>query len=276
MLTRRILSSGLTLAVLCSAATSDVFAQKRSGGGNRGSGGGSGFRIGGSGGGISIGGGSGLRINIPQAPPVLGGGVIQNRGFRPGPNNGFKSIAPNQPGNNAPRVSPNQAGFNGPRVNVGGFGFQNFNQGLSNRGFSSQPAVTNFGPAQNFASPDFSEFNNSQLSTPPVMAPQFSNQPIRILLPKNSVMPVNYLLNEWDYSMTPGQAQNLVEDRDWVIRFDRGREFGTTEYALAPGTYQFVREEDSGWQLYQVPEDAPIRGQSPPPPPQLPGVSGHQ
>lgn len=272
MLTRRILSSGLTLAVLCSAATSDVFAQKRSGGGNRGSGGGSGFRIGGSGGGISIGGGSGLRINIPQAPPVLGGGVMQNKG--PKPNPGFRSIAPNQPGANTPGVNAGGLGFQNFNRGFGGQGFNN--QGFNNRGFNSQPAVSNFGPGQNFASPDFSQFNNSQLSAPPVMAPQFSNQPIRILLPKNSVMPVNYLLNEWDYSMTPGQAQNLVEDRDWVIRFDRGREFGTTEYALAPGTYQFVREEDSGWQLYQVPEDAPIRGQSPPPPPQLPGVSGDQ
>jgi hypothetical protein len=194
---------------------------------------------------------------------------MQNKGSNPNTNRNFKSIAPNQPG------------VNSPGVNAGGLGFQNFNRGLGGQGFNNRSFTgssngTNFGRAQNFASPDFSQFNNSQPSAPPVMAPQFSNQPIRILLPKNSVMPVNYLLNEWDYSMTPGQAQNLVEDRDWVIRFDRGRDFGTTEYALAPGTYQFVREEGSGWQLYQVPEDAPIRGQSPPPPPQLPGVSGDQ
>lgn len=270
MLTRRLLSSGLTLAVLCSAASSDVFAQKRSGGGGNRSGS-SGFRLGGSGSGISLG-GSGLRLNVPQGPPVLGGGVINNKnsGVKPNPNHSFKSIAPNQAGNNA------------PKVNAGGLGFQNFNQGFGgqgfgNRGFSGQQTVTNFGPSQNLASPGFSDFNGPQSpSAPPMLVPQFSNQPIRILLPKNSIMPVNYVLNDWDYSMRPGQVQNIVEDRDWIIRFDRGREFGTTEYALAPGTYQFVREEESGWQLYQVPEAGPAQPQSPPPPPQLPGVSDGQ
>ncbi|MCC7420827.1 MAG: hypothetical protein IT428_11120 [Planctomycetaceae bacterium] len=264
MLTHRLLSSGLILAVLCSAAASEAFAQRRGGGGNRG--GSSGFRFGGSGGGISIG-GSGFRLNIPQGPPVLGGGVMQNRssGINSNSNRNFRSFAPNQAGNN------------GPRVNLGGAGFQNFNSGFGNQGFGGQPAVSNFGPSQNFASPGFSQFSSTQSpSAPPMLAPQFSNQPIRIQLPTDSVMPVNYLLNEWDYSMTPGQAQSLVEDREWVIRFDRGRGFGTTEYALAPGTYRFVREEDSGWQLYQVPEDAPTSSQTPPPPPQLPGVLGGQ
>jgi len=79
---------------------------------------------------------------------------------------------------------------------------------------------------------------------------QFSNAPITIRMASNASGRVVYSLNGHDYTMLPGQSQTFHEDRQWVIRFDRGGDFGSGEYFLSPGNYEF-RKSSRGWELYR-------------------------
>lgn len=190
--------------------------------------------------------------------------------------------APFQGGNNSPSVNPSRGGFasfNQGFGGNGGFGGQQF--------ASATPTSTSFAPqqssftpsafsqssqassgasfgSQSFGSQSFdsssfaSQQSVSQSQTafspvrPPVLQNQFSNAPIRILLPKNYTLGVNYTLNEFTYAMTPGQNQGFSEDRDWVVRFDRGLSQGTQEYSLVSGTYCFACNSSTGWELYRI------------------------
>lgn len=287
MLLHRIVAGGL-MASLLLVGNTDVAqagkrsAGKRSGGGGSGSGGGGGSRSKGSGFGISLGGGGGggggfgIRLNTPKGPPLLGGGVMQhnhpshNHPSHNHPSNGN----PSNNGKNVKSLAPNQAGNNAPKVSGNAIGFRNFNgggQGFGGGTVRSGGSLPGFG-GSDFGQPSFAATtsNSNVPSSPPsfVNVPQFSRQPISIQLQKNSVMPVNYLLNRFEFTMNPGQIQSVVEDREWIVRFDRGRGFGTAEYTLGPGNYQFVREEATGWQLYEVP-DGQASANSPPPPPKF-------
>jgi len=73
--------------------------------------------------------------------------------------------------------------------------------------------------------------------------------PIKIVSPDDARVTMNYSLNEYDYSIAPGHSQMLFNDRDWIITFDRGDDFGTARYSLSPGTYQFALTK-KGWEIY--------------------------
>lgn len=209
-------------------------------------------------------------------------------------NNAPKAFAPSQAGNNAPRafnLAPSQPGTNASSVNVASSGFANFNQGFGGFGSSNgfrpasqqfasttptssftqqsfqQPAQQIFAqqPAQqsftqnSFASATQTQSQQTTALRPPVLPQQqFSNSPIRIILPKNYSLGVNYTLNQFTYAMKPGERQGFREDREWVVRFDRGLNLGTFEYTLDPGTYCFVCDSSTGWQLYEVSEETAV------------------
>ena len=73
--------------------------------------------------------------------------------------------------------------------------------------------------------------------------------PIKIVSPDDAGAAISYSLNEFDYTIAPGESQLITNDREWVITFDRGGDFGTARYTLAPGLYTFGQTE-TGWQVY--------------------------
>lgn len=95
-------------------------------------------------------------------------------------------------------------------------------------------------------------------------------KPIKIVSPKENVAQIRYSLNEHNYTIEPGQTQNLTNDRDWIISFDRGLGNGMVEYTLASGTYRFTMT-DKGWEVYRDKDAvAPATPPTPMPPAPVP------
>lgn len=82
--------------------------------------------------------------------------------------------------------------------------------------------------------------------------PSFSGGVIKIDNPATNNTALSYTLNGVPYTIQPGQSQQFVEDRDWVIDFSRGGNFGPARYGLHSGLYTFS-VTDHGWELYNAP-----------------------
>jgi hypothetical protein len=78
-----------------------------------------------------------------------------------------------------------------------------------------------------------------------------AGRPIKIVSPESAGVPIRYSLNQYDYTIQPGESQTITNDREWVITFDKGGDFGTAKYTLAPGLYKFALTE-TGWQVYHT------------------------
>lgn len=86
------------------------------------------------------------------------------------------------------------------------------------------------------------------VNTVPVQ-PRGDGAPIRIENPADSGVTLTYSLNGHEYTIEPGHEQNLINDRNWVIEFDRGESFGTARYTLSGGIYTFTLTK-GGWEAY--------------------------
>lgn len=86
--------------------------------------------------------------------------------------------------------------------------------------------------------------------------------PIKIVSPDDAGVALSYSLNEFDYTIAPGESQTISNDREWIITFDRGGEFGTARYSLAPGLYSFKLTEQ-GWQVYHDADLSKVTGVQP-------------
>jgi Ni/Co efflux regulator RcnB len=100
----------------------------------------------------------------------------------------------------------------------------------------------------------------------PNRAPDFG-LPIIVVCPDSISTPINYSLNGVRYTLRPGEWQSLVNDRSWVVQFDRGGEYGLARYGLTPGTYEFTATPQ-GWELLRDtnPQVAPTLLPAPNPP----------
>lgn len=75
---------------------------------------------------------------------------------------------------------------------------------------------------------------------------------IRLENPRNSGGSVNYSLNEFSYTINPGETQKIPADRQWTLRFDNGLG-NTISVSLSAGTkYDFVVSQQNGWQVAAV------------------------
>lgn len=81
-------------------------------------------------------------------------------------------------------------------------------------------------------------------------------EPIQIVNPAGNGVTLSYTLNGYRFAIPPGHVQNLDDDRQWVIEFDRGGSFGPGRYILGPGVYNFA-STDHGWELYRMVAVAP-------------------
>lgn len=75
--------------------------------------------------------------------------------------------------------------------------------------------------------------------------------PISIEYPSGLGPLVNYSLNGNPYSIRPGQSQNFVNDRNWIVEFDRGSGFGPARYTLHDGHFKF-KQTNYGWELVRA------------------------
>ena len=96
----------------------------------------------------------------------------------------------------------------------------------------------------------------------PVPQQSYSQAPITIRVPSNLSGRVVYSLNNQEFAMMPGQSQTVREDRHWLIRFDRGGQFGAAEYSLSAGSYEF-RKSARGWDLYRLSDGIAFRNNGP-------------
>lgn len=122
------------------------------------------------------------------------------------------------------------------------------------------PHVTNY-PQFNSVAP------GNVLPSPATAA--FTGGPIQIVSPAGVGGTVNYALNNYKYSIQPGQTQTIQADRDWIITFGRGESFGSAKYALTPGVYQFAVTA-KGWELQKQPAATAQAQQDAPPAPPAP------
>jgi len=107
----------------------------------------------------------------------------------------------------------------------------------------SVPRTTYYSPSQS------SSIVTNELPRP--AAPTPLGGPIEINFPASQQGKVNYSLNNYKYSIGPGESQVIQSDRAWVIAFDRGSNLGTARYSLTPGnTYEFSGTE-KGWNLHK-------------------------
>ncbi|HEX5103742.1 MAG TPA: hypothetical protein VFV87_08035 [Pirellulaceae bacterium] len=66
---------------------------------------------------------------------------------------------------------------------------------------------------------------------------------------------VSFLMDAQDVALRDGEVRTFSGRSSRVVEFDRGGDFGSARYDLAPGDYQFVIS-DRGWDLVRKPAAA--------------------
>lgn len=160
------------------------------------------------------------------------------RGYRSGP--GFNNGIDLGGGGGGGSFNPNNGGY---YPNNGGYYPNNGGYYPNNSGYYNGGSYYNNNGYYN---------NGYSNSAPPPPAPNYSYQPIVITCPANYTGQINYRLNEFDYSMTPGQAQTFKEDRRWEVSYDPGNGGAPARYRLTPGNYEFRQVNGGGWQIFKV------------------------
>ncbi len=87
--------------------------------------------------------------------------------------------------------------------------------------------------------------------------------------PSDSGGAIGYTLNNYSYTIKPGEIQRLQADRTWVIKFDNGLGKQIT-YRLESGNYDFTVNPQSGWDVGRRSVEAQNAAPQPDLPPSLP------
>ncbi len=93
-----------------------------------------------------------------------------------------------------------------------------------------------------------------------------SDEPIVVHYPTDAKEPLDFTLNDWQFTLPPGETVQLRGDRLWIIRFARGRGSADRRYSLPLGSYTF-KQRRGGWDLVRDKTEPAALG--PPPPPQI-------
>ncbi len=72
---------------------------------------------------------------------------------------------------------------------------------------------------------------------------------IHLRNPRDSGGSVNYSLNEFQYTINPGEAQQIPSDRRWTLRFDNGLGKSVALQLNAGSSYDFSVSQQSGWSI---------------------------
>ena len=138
-----------------------------------------------------------------------------------------------------------------------------------------------YGPQPNYAVPQNNYVPNQGTYSLPqnslvpqygasVPATVYDGGPIVIACPADAPAPISYVLNGYTYTMKPGETQQFVNDRNWVVQFTRGIP-GTADkrYTLSTGRYRF-EPSSQGWDLNSDRASSTVTGQPAPPAPGAP------
>jgi hypothetical protein len=126
-------------------------------------------------------------------------------------------------------------GNNGPRYHVN-----------INPNYAPGP---NYAPAPSYRYRSSPSYVRSSVAPTPRPQPVGDGLPIKIVCPDDLGAELTYTLNEHEYTIKPGESQTLVNNRQWVITFDRGADYGTAQYSMSAGTYTFALTK-KGWDIY--------------------------
>ncbi len=77
--------------------------------------------------------------------------------------------------------------------------------------------------------------------------------------------PIDFTLNDWKFTIRPGETVNLRSDQMWIIQFSAGSQRADRRYSLPPGHYTFKRAS-SGWNLVRTKREPPAAPRAPAPP----------
>jgi len=122
------------------------------------------------------------------------------------------------------------------------------------------PLTPAYGPQPNYAVPQNSYVPNQGKYPLPQnsLVPQYGASvpptgydggPIVIACPAEAPAPISYVLNGYNYTMKPGETQQFVNDRNWVVQFTRGVPGSADKrYTLSAGRYRF-EPSSQGWDL---------------------------
>ncbi len=83
-------------------------------------------------------------------------------------------------------------------------------------------------------------------SNPSSIAGQSAGE-IQLRNPRSSGGSVNYSLNEFQYTIQPGEVQKIPVDRGWNLRFDNGLGKSITLALEAGVNYEFSVSQQNGW-----------------------------
>ena len=163
---------------------------------------------------------------------------------------------PNESGNRnqGSYSSPNESGNNNNnnrRFNPGGF-FNPREQPRTTQPRQTYPRQTY--PQQTYPQQTYPQ-NNNRVTAPPPRTSDVSNLELKILSPRSMPRNISYWLqtgnSRFDYTISPGHSQRLVESRVWMIHFlQSGREI---VYRLRGGkVYEFDVDRDGRIHLYEI------------------------
>ena len=91
----------------------------------------------------------------------------------------------------------------------------------------------------------------NKIPVPNNQIPGVGSQPggtIVLRNPSTSGGAIAYSLNNFSYTIKPGEVQRLQADRNWVIKFDNGLGKLMT-YRLEAGSYHFTVSPQKGWDV---------------------------
>ncbi len=128
-----------------------------------------------------------------------------------------------------------------------------------------QPSYQYVQPSYQYVAPSTGSYTVTQpvRSLPP--APTFDGGPIVLTNAATNDKAVEYSVNGNRYVIKPGQSQKFVHDREWIVEFDRGQNFGSAQYSLKATNYKF-KPTSKGWELFESAGSAAPRGNVPAPP----------
>jgi len=165
-----------------------------------------------------------------------------------------------------------RGGYYGGSAYYGGFGGGYYgggyypNYGYSN-GYNYQPYNTYQPYNAGVATYDIPSYSSSpMISNNAVTNSSTLGRGGEVVIENSSgnASPLNYSLNGTVYTMESGQTQRLVNDRQWIVEFDRGDGMGAARYSLSQGRFKF-KSTERGWELMRSADQAATRSTAKPP-----------
>lgn len=93
------------------------------------------------------------------------------------------------------------------------------------------------------------DYSASSVAANAVPVPSAANfDTFTLTNPRQNGGSIRYSLNNYSYTMNPGESQTVPLDRDWVISFDSGFN-RTLRYRMEPGRYEFTVSPEAGWNV---------------------------